>query len=303
MCGRSEMWSLVTLVTSSEILSKAYEEAYMVPGCDGWNLESIQAIVDGAQDARSPIILQVWAGELDYPGLEYWAAIAKIAASKATVPVAINLDHGKSFQSIMPCIRAGFTSVHITPPSSISTKEQIAIVKQIVDVAHAVGVSVEADMGPHPYASQKESERESMTEPEEAGRFAEETGLDGLAVSIGNVGGLLESRAKLDLDRLREIRKLVRVPLVLHGGTGVPEESYSELARLGVAKICFASVLWNTMTRTIKEASGTKFSGPFTFHPKNILGIARSEVKRLVEHKTMLCGSAGRSANGGAGAR
>ena len=77
VCARSEMKSLMTLVTSSEILSKAYKEAYMVPGCDGWNLESIQAIVDGAQDARSPIILQVWAGELDYPGLDYWAAIAE----------------------------------------------------------------------------------------------------------------------------------------------------------------------------------------------------------------------------------
>lgn len=291
----------MTLVSSNEILSKAYEEAYMVPGCDGWNLESIQAIVDGAQEARSPIILQVWAGELDYPGLEYWAPIARIAASKATVPVAVHLDHGKSLESIAQCIRAGFTSVHITPPSTIPMEEQIAIVKQIVDVAHALGVSVEADMGPHPYASQKESARESMTEPEKAGRFAEETGLDSLAVSIGNVGGLLESKAELDLDRLREIRKLVRVPLVLHGGTGVPEDSYSALAKLGIAKICFASVLWNTMTRSIRETSktGISASGPFDFHPKNILETARSEVRRLVKHKTTLCGSAGRAVKEG----
>ncbi len=291
----------MTLVSSKEILGKAYEEGYMVPGCDGWNLESVQAIVDGAQETRSPIILQVWAGELDYPGLDYWAAIAKVAASKVSVPVAINLDHGKSLQSIAQCIRAGFTSVHITPPSSIPMEEQITIVKQIVDVAHALGVSVEADMGPHPYASQKESERENMTEPGEAGRFAEETGLDALAVSIGNVGGLLESKAKLDMDRLREIRKLVRVPLVLHGGTGVPEESYSALSKLGIAKICFASVLWNTMTRSIRETSRTEFSGPgpFNFHPKNLLETARSEVRRVVEHKTTLCGSAGKAVKRG----
>jgi fructose-bisphosphate aldolase class II len=287
----------MTLVTSSEILSEAYKESYMVPGCDGWNLESIQAIVDGAQQTNSPIILQVWAGALDYPGLEYWAAIARVAASKAMVPVAINLDHGKSLQSILSCIRAGFTSVHITPPSEMPMKEKIATVKQIVDVAHAVGVSAEADMGPHPYALQNESEREAMTQPEEAGQFAEETGIDALAVSIGNVGGLLESEAKLDMDRLREIRKLVRVPLVLHGGTGVPEDSYSALAKLGIAKICFASVLWNTMTRSIRETSKTEFKGPgpFNFHPKNLLETARSDVRHLVEHKTMLCGSAGKA--------
>lgn len=291
----------MTLVSSNGILSEAYKEGYMILGCDGWNLESVQAIVDGAEETRSPIILQIWAGELDYPGLKYWAAIAEVAASEATVPVAIHLDHGKDIQSIARCIQAGFTSVHVTPSSLIPAEEQAAFVKRIVDIAHLLGVSVEADMGPHPYAGQKNSERDSMTEPEKAAQFVRATGIDSLAVSIGNVGGLLESKAKLDMNRLRDIKRLVKVPLVLHGGTGVPEDSYGALAELGVAKINLASVLWDTMTRSIREASRTEVSspGPFDFHPKNMLEIAKREVRRVVEHKIMLCGSGGRVAKTG----
>ena len=196
----------MSLVTSSELLAKAEKGRYAVGAFNCNNMEIVQAIISAAEAERSPVIIQASQGAIKYAGLGYVTALVREAAMFSTVPVALHLDHGTDFKQVVNCLRSGFTSV-MFDGSQLPLEENIRITRKVVDVAHAVGVSVEGELG-RLRGTEDEinvSEREAFfTDPEEAVTFVQETGIDALAPSIGTAHGRYRGKPELDFQRLKD---------------------------------------------------------------------------------------------------
>ncbi|QQY79202.1 fructose-bisphosphate aldolase class II [Keratinibaculum paraultunense] len=282
------------LVTGKEILEDAHKNNYAVGAFNVNNMEIVQAIIEAAEETNSPVILQASQGGLKYAGIEYIAALGKVAARNAKVPVALHLDHGTDFDQVMLCIRHGFTSVMIDG-SRFEFEENVAITKKVVEVAHAVGVSVEAELGKIGGTEDNVTvdEREAtFTDPEEAKKFVEETNVDSLAIAVGTAHGLYKGEPKLDFDRIKEIKEITNIPLVLHGSSGVPDESIKKAVSLGINKINIDTDLRVAFTNAIKDFLE---KNPDNIDPRKILGPAREAMKEAVVEKMKLFGSAGRA--------
>ena len=222
---------ILVLVSGKELFEDARRGGYAVGAFNLNNMEILQAIIEAAEEERSPVILQASQGGLRYAGLEYVAAMAKAAAAKATVPVALNLDHGTDFSQVARCIRHGFSAVMIDG-SQLPFEENIAITKRVIDMAHPNGISVEAELGmiggieDDVVVAEKDA---TFTDPDQASEFAERTNCDALAIAIGTDHGVYRGEPKLDFERLSEISKKTPVNLVLHGASGISEEAIKKL--------------------------------------------------------------------------
>ena len=282
------------LVTTKELLLDAQKKNYAVGAFNINNMEIIQAIIGAAEELNSPVILQASQGGIKYAGIEYIAALGKAAAQKAKVPVALHLDHGTDFDQIVLCLRNGFTSVMIDG-SKYPFEENVAITKKVVEIAHAVGVSVEAELGKIGGTEDDITvdERDAtMTDPEEARRFVEETGVDSLAIAIGTAHGVYKGEPKLDFERLKAIREVVEVPLVLHGSSGVPSESLEKAIALGICKVNIDTDIRAAFARGVKEFVA---ENPDEIDPRKILGPAREAMKEVIKDKIKIFGSVGRA--------
>jgi fructose-bisphosphate aldolase class II len=281
------------LVSGREILQAARNGGYAVGAFNLNNMEILQAIVEAAEEERSPVIIQASQGALKYAGIEYIAGLARIAAEKATVPVALNLDHGTSFSQVVQCIRHGFTAVMIDG-SKLPFEENIAIVQKVVEVAHPNNVSVEAELGKIGGVEDDivVSDREAtFTDPDEAAEFAERTKCDALAIAIGTAHGLYKGEPKLDFERLREIREKTDVPLVLHGASGVPDHAIA-IARQYVSKINIDTELRVAFSKAIVDHLKEH---PNEIDPRRVLGPAKAAMKEVARAKMRLFGSAGKA--------
>jgi len=284
----------MNLVTVKEILEDAKSRGYAVGAFNTNNMEIVQAIVESAEEERAPVILQASQGALRYAGIHYIVGMVHAAVKTATIPIALHLDHGTDFKQIMMCIRNGFTSVMIDG-SKHPLEKNIEITKKVVEIAHAVGVSVEAELGRIGGTEDDVcvSEREAfMTVPEEAGRFVEETGVDSLAVAIGTAHGPYKGEPKLDFDRLEKINNLVDIPLVLHGASGVPDESIKKAVEKGICKINIDTDIRQAFTRGVHRVVK---ENPEEYDPRKILGPAKEEMKRIIKEKIRLFGCAGKA--------
>lgn len=283
----------MSLATVAELMPQAEREGYAIGAFNANNLEFVQAIVAAAENQRSPVIIQASQGAIKYAGLEQITAMVKTAAEKASVPVALHLDHGTDFNQVMRCIRAGFTSVMIDA-SKFPLDENIALVRRVVEVAHAVGVSVEAELGriggteEHVTVSEREA---FFTDPEEAEVFVRATGVDTLAVAIGTAHGPYRGEPKLDFDRLSAIRARVNIPIVLHGSSGVPDDAIRRAVALGVRKINIDTDLRQGFMARLREVMAEH---PEEYDPRKLLGPARDTLQKIIEHKMQVFGSAGR---------
>ena len=269
------------LVTSREIYDKAEKGRYAVGGYETYWLESIQVFLDAAEEAKAPLLIQVTPVRLEHFGIDYFSAVAKVAAAKAKIPVAIHLDHGFKFEDTVKAIRYGFTSVMIDG-SAYSLEENIALTKRVVEVAHPVGVSVEAELGKVGGKERGvtiEEARKFLTDPEEARIFVKETQVDSLAVSIGNASGFYKTEPALDIERLRRIKESVKIPLVLHGGTGIPETTIKQVIKLGIRKVNIATLLKSTFVKGIMAAIA---GNPDTIDPRKIFGPAKEDMKKVI---------------------
>lgn len=278
------------LVSGKEILQAARKGGYAVGAFNVNNMEIIQAIVEAAEEEKSPVMLQASQGAIKYAGLEYIVALVKVAAEKASVPVALNLDHGTSFEQAMKCIRGGFTAVMLDG-SHYPFDENVAIVKRVVDVAHSVGISVEGELGRIGGTEDDISvsaEDAYMTSPEEAKRFAELTEVDALAVAIGTAHGLYHGVPKLDFDRLQQIRDVVDCAIVLHGASGVPDEAIKKAISIGVQKINIDTEIRQAFTKGVKKVIAEQ---PNEFDPRKLLGPSKEAMKEVVKAKMRLFGS------------
>lgn len=282
------------LVTGKEILLDAQKNGYAVGAFNVNNMEIIQAIIEAAEETRSPVILQASQGGINYAGIEYIAALAKVAAAKANVPVAIHLDHGTDFKQIISCIRNGFSSVMIDG-SKYQFEENIEKTRNVVEIAHAVGVSVEAELGKIGGTEDDVSVAEkdaTFTDPKEAKEFVERTGIDSLAIAVGTAHGVYKGVPDIDFDRITEIRNVVDIPLVLHGSSGVDYDDLREAISRGICKINIDTDLRAAFTRAIHEYVA---ANPEVIDPRKILGPAKEAMKETIKEKMKVFGSVGKA--------
>lgn len=273
-----------------EVLTDGLNKGYAVGQFNVNNLEFLQAIIEVAEEERSPVILGVSEGAMKYMGLEYTVALAKAAAEKATVPVILHLDHGSSYQVVLKCIRAGFSSIMIDA-SHYPLEENIAKTKEVVDACHVLGIDVEGELGRIGGTEDDLTvdERDaSLARPDEAVRLVKETGIDALAPAIGSAHGPYKGKPELAFDRLAEIRDLTRIPLVLHGGSGIPDEDIRKAISLGVSKINVNTENQIAFTAKVREILKNDEK---VYDPRKILGPAREAIKQVVREKIRLFGS------------
>ena len=243
------------LVNVDTLLTAAEEGGYAVGAFNCNNMEIVQAIMMAAEAEKSPVIIQASQGAINYAGLNYIVSLVKTAAEASTVPVALHLDHGTSFDQVIQCIGNGFTSVMIDwskPP----LEENIAVTNQILSVARPLGISVEAELGKIGGTEDNVtvSEREAtFTDPAEAEYFVQQTGIRSLAVAIGTAHGQYKGEPKLDFERLSQIKERVQIPLVLHGSSGVPDEALREAVKRGVRKINIDTNLREASAQPVKK--------------------------------------------------
>ncbi|KPV55958.1 tagatose-bisphosphate aldolase [Paenibacillus sp. A3] len=279
------------LVSMNEFLPKAKANKYAVGQFNMNNLEFAQAITEAAEELKSPFIFGVSEGALKYMGIEFTVAIAEAAAKKSGLPIALHLDHGSSFEVAMKCIRAGFSSV-MFDGSHYSFEENIRLTKEVVKTAHAMGVSVEGELGTIGGVEDDISVDESdanLAKPEEAIRFYEETGVDCLAIAVGTAHGMYAGEPNIRFDIIEKVSKAIPVPVVLHGGSGVPDEMIRKSIEAGVGKINVNTENQVACTQTIREVLNKDAK---VYDPRKYLTPARKAMVEVVKSKIQLFGSA-----------
>jgi ketose-bisphosphate aldolase len=241
------------LVSMSRLLHHARSHQYAVGYFEAWNLESILAVKDAAEEADSPVILGFNGGFLGNDrrrvreNVHHYGALGRAIAERARVPAALILNEAAQVPLLLEGLAAGF-NVIMHDHQACSLEESLAINQELVRAAHAVGAEVEAEIGElpaHDIRTDSQS-RGKKTDPEAAADFVRRTGVDALAVAVGNVHMLEGSKAALDLDLIRTLRRRIDVPLVLHGGTGIETAALQEAIRLGIAKINVGTILRRT---------------------------------------------------------
>lgn len=283
----------MALVTTKQLLLDAQKKGYAVGAFNVENMEMVQAVVAAAEELNSPVIMQTTPSTVKYADLAYFYANVKTAAEKASVPVVMHLDHGSSFELAMRALRTGYTSIMIDG-SHESYEDNIAVTKAVVDACHPSEVPVEAELGK---VGGKEDDLDGgddnpYTDPNQAKEFVERTGVDSLAVAIGTAHGVYKGTPKLDVERLSEIRKVVTVPLVLHGTSGVPDGAVEECIKRGICKVNYATDLRIAFTKGVNRVLK---ENPDTIDPKKYNAAGREEVKQYVMSKMKVCGSNGKA--------
>lgn len=285
----------MSLVSSTEMLRKARKEGYCVGAFNVHTLEMLQAVVEAAEEAQAPLILQTTVGTVGHLGPEYIAAIARVAAGSVRVPIALHLDHCHDYALIERCIAAGYTSVMIDA-SMRPFEENVEQTKRVVELAHRAGVNVEAELGKVGGVEEELAVDEAdavLADPAECERFAALTGVDTLAPAIGTAHGMYKGEPKIAFSRLEEIASRVGVPLVLHGGSGIPEEQVKRAVSLGMAKMNVATELRIAFSGAIRQVFG---ENPDENDPRTYMKRAKQAVKAIAHAKMEMCGCAGKAA-------
>jgi fructose-bisphosphate aldolase, class II len=305
------------LVTGGEILTKARAGKYGVAAFNTNDLEITQAIIHTAEKLSSPVIVQLSEGAIKYAGLSDLTNLVADLARRASVPVAIHLDHGSSFESCMKAIRAGFTSIMIDA-SHHNFAENVRDTQKVVEAAHYMGVTVEAELGrlggieEHIVVDEADA---FLTDPQEAVQFVEQTGVDYLAIAIGTSHGAFKGKGRpyIDHARIETIGGLLGIPLVAHGSSGVPayivdrlraaggeigeaagiaDDDLTRACQHGIAKVNVDTDLRLAFTVGIREVLQ---KNPKEFDPRKILGPARDLMAELITHKLTVLGSVGKA--------
>lgn len=282
------------LVHIKEIIPKAMKKGYAVPAFNTFNLETTLAIVRGATNKKSPLIIQISETTIGYAGLKPITHIMETVAKNEAVkiPVALHLDHGKSFHSVAECIQAGFSSIHLDA-SELPYDENVVLTKQGSEYAHKHGVWAQGELGT--ILGQKnliqgdleEDLTKYMTDPDEAEKFIRETDIDTLAPSVGAMHGLFKGKEKINFDILKALREKVKLPLVLHGASGVSDEDVKETIKYGVSVINIDTRLRQAFTQTLRE---TLMTNVHEIDPRKILGPCIDTIQKAVEEKIEIFG-------------
>ena len=282
------------LVDMKDMLQHAYRHGYAVGAFDLVSLDFLEGIMAAAERVRAPMILSLAESHFEYFDFELVMPAVEAAARRASVPVAIHLDHGGSLKSAMRAINLGCNGVMVDA-SHEQLSSNIQRTHAVVEMAHACGVPVEGELGYVPGIEGEDAELHpgevSYTTPEEAKTYVEQTGVNFLAVSIGTVHGRMKGRPKLDFQRLEQINEALGIPLVIHGGTGLSDDQFRRLIANGVAKINYYTALSDVAAKQINENNRVGASSGFTGLVKNIRTVVAAEAERCM----CLWGGAGRA--------
>ncbi len=248
----------MSLVKVNELLQHATEHHYGVAAINTINYETISCAIAAAEAERVPVIIQFYPGFDQYIPLSHIAYMAKDLARKASVPVAVHLDHSASYEIAVGGIRDGFPSVMVDG-SARPFEENLAMTKAVVETAAVFGVDVEAELGHVGNAQILDdlTNADHLTDPDKAVEFVEKTGCGSLAIAVGNAHGNYIQTPNLNFDRIRELRKAVSIPLVLHGCSGIPDEQMQEAVNLGLSKFNIATEYFTAMYRSLDQGIET----------------------------------------------
>jgi len=280
------------LCSGKMLLTEAQRKNYAVPAFNFHNLEILQAIIETAEEEQAPVILQITPTYLQKIGATAAAAMARAAAEEAKIPVALHLDHSETLEWIIWALAHGFTSVMIDA-SKLALAENISFSKQAAAMAHAVGASAEAELG-HIGGVEDSmimgNAAAGLADPEEAVRLVQESGIDALAPALGTAHGMYTAEPKIDFQRLEAIKELVGVPLVLHGGSGIPDSMLREAIARGITKVNIGTELKIAWAQAMREALNKGRQEPW-----QAAVAARQAVAQVVKDKIHICGAAGKS--------
>ena len=287
----------MALVNMKEMLHDASRQKYAVGMFDVSDLEMIRAVAEEAEGLRSPVILGALGPDVEGVRLEYWFTMAKLAAEKSVAPVCIHLDHANTLEQVRRAADIGFTSVMLDASAS-AFEDNIRRSKEVVDLVQKRGITVEAELG-HVgngwvgSGEGSESGPDMLTEPEKVAEFVERTGVDALAVSIGTAHGVYIKAPKLDIERLDRIRGISDIPLVLHGGSGTPEDQMSNAISHGISKVNIYSELitaWNREMLSELQAQPHLAAWPAVLRKK-----PDAAMREVIRKKIQFFGSAGKA--------
>lgn len=275
------------LTTMKELMQNAKKEHYAVPAFNICNLETVQGVLEQAEKLHAPVILQTHWSEAYYSSPETLVQMILGVGKDMDVTVAVHLDHGSSYEDTVRCIRGGFTSV-MYDGSLLPLEENIRNLKKVTELAAYVNVTVEGEIGTIGQTSEmgEKLEKSYLTDPADAGKLAEQTGIDCLAVAIGNAHGFYSEAPNLDFERLREITEQTDIPLVLHGGTGLPKDQVQKAVTMGICKVNFSTVLRKTFIDGMK----TYMAGnPEDLGLMNIMQAGKEAMKAAVQESMEIC--------------
>ena len=282
----------MALVTTKDMLLRAQAGGYAVGAFNIENMEMAQAVVAVAEELRAPVLIQTTSSTCRYGTLALYRGMIGALAEAASVPVALHLDHGDSYELAVAAMEAGYTSVMIDG-SHVPFEENVALTKRVVDAAQKFGIPVEAELGKvGGKEDDVESDGDTNTDPAEAAEFASRTGVDSLAVAIGTAHGFYRGTPVLDKERLSEIRRVVSVPLVLHGASGLSEQDVKDCIARGICKVNIATELRVAFTDGLKAVFADK---PETFDPKPLGLAGEANVRAVVAQKIRMCGCDGKA--------
>ena len=281
------------LATLKEVLIRAQREGYTVLAANIFNMESLIAILEAAEKERAPIILNI--GQMRMSDEKLGSALTHAArelGEQVPVPVCINLDHGTKREVLLKAMDCGCTSVMIDA-STLPYEENVAYTKEIVEIAHSRGISVEGEIGHVGQGAEytDAGAKDMLTSPEVARKYAAETGVDALAVAIGTAHGTYKKEPKLDFERLQEIKGKVDIPLVLHGASCTGEEKLKRAAELGISKINMFTEFLIAAAQAMHQA----YEQDQTLNYDNLSAIAKSTYEEKVRHYIRLYGGSGKA--------
>lgn len=301
----------MSLVHLPDLLANALSAGYALGYFESWDLPSLKAVVNAAEELSSPVVIGVNGGiltdskrVLKPENLEYYGAIGRIAAKQAGVPMALLLNEIGSIELVQAAIDFGFNALMFEAESD-NFEQDIARTKKVVEMAHAAGLSVESAVGHLPTADQQGFQRDSdsgtLTSPEQARHFTDQTGVDILGVSIGNVEVLTDGKATMDFELLERIHKATDVPLTLHGGSGIADEHVGQLVARGLSKMnlgaalnqAFLAAMDKAMKSTSEHASPKYRIGSGL--KVDVLAAGEIAMTELVKHKMGVYGSIGKA--------
>lgn len=257
----------MSLVTTKDLMLDAQKNHYAIGAFNAENMEMVQAIIAAAEELRAPVIVQTTPGTLKYASPAMFHAMVAAAASEASVPVVMHLDHGSSYELAMQAFRAGYTSVMIDG-SHVPFEDNIALTASVTKVAGPIGIPVEAELGK---VGGKEDDGPAVegenpyTDPDQAEEFVARTNCTSLAVGVGTAHGVYKGTPHIEQGVLKEIRSRLEIPLVLHGTSGVPDDQVAEAIRNGICKVNYATELRQAFTRGFM---GYMADNPNCFDPK-----------------------------------
>ncbi|MBF2562814.1 ketose-bisphosphate aldolase [Listeria seeligeri] len=282
------------LYTMKDLLEVGKKHQFAVPAFNICSFDMLKAVMEQVEESNAPVIIEIHPDEIAYLGDNFVATVREYAL-RSKVPVVIHMDHGGTIQDVMRAIRNGYTSVMIDA-SRASYEDNIALTKEVVLLAHKVGVSVEAELGTIGNNGSAEGGADTIvyTDPNQAEDFVKRTGIDTLAVAIGTAHGLYpkDKKPELNMPLLKELNKRLDIPFVLHGGSGNPDKEVSESVQYGVRKVNLSSDLKSVFFEEIRQVL-TK--NPGMYEPNQVYPSANEKVKEVVRHKLNILNTVGQA--------